>query len=462
MVGLCSYRRPFTPDDYFGVPLVLLARVGNALELDALDLLLYMVTPGGDEAAFPDHRSIAWWVRTNTERLPNLMSHVTFDRILEEWQRTVDGVPLLQRTTACKECFRVILPVRGALHAGASDVRVFYKPRVYLDLRWPAWFGRSGWAQREVLLAFFAAMTEQTEGHAAQPVEPEATMRQVRAWSDNNRHITGRLPGAGSSGTRFSAALLHLARLRLITEVRRSTHGATYRLNLKALAQRPTYSTSAVAAICGLNPDRDANWITLIVAFLEANCHPQEESTAVWRELRPYSQLVAAEEDVSAVLRLLEKRRGRASTTVRRVLRDYHTMRGGIGSWLTSAAVTLYTTPYGVYVSDESALPQPAPDTMLDAVQLSIRLVPEGRTARYAVADSLTGATLSVWQDEKAPFVAGPLVLQEADVKEALVFNCSHLLKQLNWSRPIRLLLHHNATGESVRLDCRFRIRIGV
>lgn len=461
MTSSPNYLLPFAPTRFFVVPHSLLLRARTALELDALDLLLHRVAPGSEEAAFPEDRDVAWWVRSNDDGLPNLMSHVAFHAILKGWLASApEARPFLTRSSACKECFQVsgARPLEGAAR--------LYKPRSYMDRRWPVWFGRSGKTARAALLAFFALMVAESAGQSALPLEPVATVAQLRSRAEtllphfDDTHSEE----AGEANRPFSAmaaALKRLAALSLINEVRRSSHGPTYRLNLAGFDSQPVYDVQKLAHDCGLDLEQDRAWVDLVTAFLEANCLPQEDCRAIWRELRARAETVATPDDARSVLRLLQRRRGRGSVTVSCVVRDYRAQMSRNIRWQMGEAAILQVAPKSLSAPAIMRMPVlPTSSAHLDATQLLMTVTPEGRTTRRDITQTFSEATIEVSQGKNRFLLVEDMHLSDLDMRTFALYDCNRLHGRLDYALPFHLHLHHNPTRRRMQAGFRFRVRV--
>lgn len=427
------YLRPFVADRFYPVPHAWLQDVRHALELDARELVLWAHVPGTAEAAFPDDRPIAFWVRNEGE-LPNLMSHPTFGAHLQRMLGvTDDGAPggavLLQQVGARPGWFTL------ANWPQMCDSGVLYKPRAYIEKRWPVRLNPHDWAGRAALLAFCDMATAQTPSGNSEVAAVEATVNQVRA------RIKRLLPDF-AHGDRVANSLLQLEKLNLVKQVAKARNNRTYALHLGGFDQKPIAPDTEIATQCGLHPDDDAHWIDLIQELLDAQWKPPEACLELWAQLGGYRDAVTTVEDVEALTAFVQQKRKRGVTGLRRIVRDFLLARQDDARWLDGHVFEMATVQGARTEADNVTMPAlHGADVHLRATQLVLRFSHPPHITKQDVAARLSGAELTILQDMergyKAQFaVCTSLRLSKGDVGARKIIDCNHLHGLVDYSRP--------------------------
>lgn len=448
---------PFVHDRYYHVLIAWLDDVEQPLDLDVRELICCAQVEHSGIVALDGEYDPGLWVRSPDDGQPNLVSHVTFQHYFTQLLAPAGDVE--------ESTFSTQRPRRLAAHAGERDMYdvvdwatvgsqgAIYKPRTYLSKRWPLRLGRANGGGRAALLALFAAMTEDTPERAPQPVTEPITLRQIRG---RVQKLLPRLKHTRAIG----GSLRQLEGLGLITEVDRARNNTTYRLNLAAFDRPREIDPQAVAAACGLHPEEDTAWVQLVCAFLEGQARPMEQASEIWRQLRRYQSLVETSEDAAKVARLIKDRKGKQSTGLARVMRDYRDSKQQAEAWLQSHPFVLKLNSGGVSKSDETVMPAVGQeDVHLQATQLLLTVTCGRGVARHAAADLLQGAQLLIWQGSSMIPITADLRIDEEGVAHGRVLDCNHLHRQLDYAAPFAVMLIGPKTDADVQVVGRFRVR---
>lgn len=462
------YLRPFSADRFYPVPHAWLHDVRHALELDARELVLWAHVPGTAEAAFPDDRPIAFWVRNEGE-LPNLMSHPTFGAHLQRMLGAADGdaadgdapvsAALLKQESARPGWFTL------ANWTQMCDSGVLYKPRAYIEKRWPVRLNTHDWAGRAALLALCDMAAAQTVPGSSDVAAVEATVNQVRA------RIKRLLPDF-AHGDKVSNSLLQLAKLNLVKQVAQARNNRTYALQLSGFDQKPIAPDTEIAALCGLHPADDAHWIDLIQELLDAQWKPPEACVELWAQLGGYRDAVTTVEDVEALTAFVQQKRKRGVTGLRRIVRDFLRTRQDDARWLDGHVFEMGAVHGARTEADNVAMPAlHGADVHLRATQLVLRFRHPPHVTKQDVATRLSGAELTILQDAgmgyKAQFaVCTSLRLSKGDVGTRKVIDCNHLHGLVDYSRPFVVQMYR-AGGDSDKVKAQavtvvghFRVKV--
>lgn len=448
---------PFVHEHYYHVLVAWLDDVEQPLDLDVRELVCCAQVEHSGIVALDGEYDPGLWVRSPEDGLPNLVSHVTFQHYFAQLLRPAGSepgdtpLPLRRARLARRNGERDLYDVMDWESVGSQAV--VYKPRAYLSQRWPLRLGRANGAGRAALLALFAAITDATPERAPEPVIAPITLRQIRARA---QQLLPRLKHTRAVG----GSLRQLESLGLISEVDKARNNTTYRLNLAAFEGPPEIDPRAVAAACGLHPEEDAAWVQLVCAFLESQARPVAQASEVWRQLRHYQRVVETAEDAVQVVRLIEDRKGKQSTGMARVMRDYQEHKQQAQAWLESHPFVLRLNAGGVAKSDETQMPAVyGKDVHLQATQLLLEITCGRGVTRHEAAALLQGSQLLIWQGSSMIPITGDLRIDEDGVAHGRVLDCNHLHRQVDYAAPFAVMLIGPKTGADVQLIGRFRVR---
>lgn len=165
------YPPPYARDHFYLVPVTWLCSVGDAGDWDTRELLLAQVWDG--QIIFQTDEEQQWVTDSNDRR--RFFSRQTYSR----HKNTLLRLGLLQKFHPPARTAGVAAVVHRELYQGIKyEVSewppaspLFYRPRSYLQQRWPVWLGNSDTGSRAILLAFF----EEAASSAAQPTSGAIT-----------------------------------------------------------------------------------------------------------------------------------------------------------------------------------------------------------------------------------------------------------------------------------------------
>ena len=249
-------------------------------------------------------------------------------------------------------------------------------------------------------------------------------------------------------GAKVANSLLQLEKVKLVTLVRETANNRTYALQLEGFDQLPVAADRKIAALCGLQLVGDAHWIDLIQEFLDAQWKPPEACVEIWRQISVYRDQVTTAEDVEAVIALLQDRRDRRATGVRRIMRDYLRMRPDRAQWAEGHPFTLHVVSGANTQADEVRMPALyGAGVHLRATQLALHFVHPAHLTRQEAAALLSGATLTVLQEqgrgERAQFDLGKaLRVTKTDIGTGKIIDCNSLHGLVDYARPFTVQLY--------------------
>ncbi len=440
------YRKPFTPTAFYLVPALWLEDVRQPRELDARELLLFHHDPHGNIIAFPEDRPSAYWVRENDAGLPSLMSHPTY-RAYRNALLNPDRQhgALLSACEEHRECYYL----KHWPHF--QDRPIYFRPKAYLEKRWPIWLG-SQWPARVALVGLMVLAAEKPASDA-QSTDIHATISEIRDAA------TAALPGVDVR-RHVRNGLRDLQRLGLATEVAAERRGATYHFSSQAFERSPQVSSQSIAQICSLDPVSDEHWVELIAAFLRCNGLLLDDAPRVWRQILAYERHVSTEDDARALLAELEQRAGHTSTAVRMMLNEY---AGRVVAkqprWLLGNEVEIRLGAK-TQLSTEMTMPELYGENLhLRATQLLIRYERTGRLSANDAAAAGNGLVIDIRQPPNTVSLTNSLHANNISINMGTRLNCNHLHRALiDYAQPFQLLVQARQPEPRLTLRCQFRV----
>lgn len=447
---------PFTPALFYAVPRQWLADVRETGDLDTRQLLLAMNNGLDALVVFPPDRNEAYWTRTHSKGLPNVVSHPTYQRYVRAL--LTDG--RLQVADEQATTNQVYILTGWPRFDGTGR---FFVPRAYIERRWPVWLGQSQWAPRATLLAFLAKMTAEKTGTliaVGQSLEVTAFVKELRQHAQNLFPVAGVADKVGSGMTL-------LADLGLVSEIAHSRFNRCYRLRSDAFDRPPTWPLAEIAARCGLDLAQDEPWVILIQAFLRYNFWPITRSAEIWAAIRRYAPDAVTHDHALAIGRLLAQQAarpgvGRTATHPRTVLKDYVALLRR--PWCYGPEFDL---PLTVGASSEPGMWLPvASPANIDATQLVVRPTLPGRAHHENVLALLQGARWFLRQ-QTAPYVERvielPLSLRPDHhaLTDGVFLSGNHMHTTLDYALPFRVTVEPTRAKPRLTLHCQFRVLLG-
>ena len=440
------YRKPFIPTAFYLVPALWLEDICQPRELDARELLLFHHDPHDNVIVFPEDCPSAYWVRENDAGLPSLMSHPTYrayrDALLKPDRQ---NGPLLKAYEEHRECYYLVHWPRF------QDRPIYFRPKAYLENRWPVWLG-SQWPARAALVGLMVLAAVKTAADAHR-TDIHATVGEIRTAA------TAALPGVDIS-RHVRGGLRDLQRLGLVTEAGVERRGATYRYSAEAFERSPEVSSRSIAEICALDPIGDEPWIELIAAFLRRNGLLLDDAPRIWRQILAYERHVCTEDDARALLAEVEQRAGHTSTAVKVVLNEYARRAVAKQSrWLRGNEVEIRLGAK-TQLSPEMTMPELYGENHhLRATQLLIHYERRSRLSANDAATAVDGLVIDIHQPPSTVSVIDVLRANNTSINRGTRLNCNHLHRALiDYAQPFQLLVQARQPEPRLTLRCQFRV----
>jgi len=457
-------RSSFAEDDFYRFPFNWLVDVTDAGDLDARDLLLAHMYEG--QVIFAEEQGEQIWFR-NDERTHRrgLFTRQTFSkhknallhrRFLRKYQR-----PLRPPKTNAVAHRDLHQSIKYELAEWPLPTAWLYRPRGYLQNRWPVWLGHSDLGSRAVLVALLAALS------------PGSNPTQVtRRWQEILTFIASHFTHSASTGAKpLSLAKLRkgvqeLQALGVVTE--ETSAPLRYTLHLVRFADAPIWSRPMLAEACQLDGGREEQWLTLLGDLMTHCCEPVTRLQTVWHTLRHYrtSPYLIDQTDLDDLRTYMQQQREQGILLHHdQVLAGFVQMCALQQPRLCSSLFELPVATTALARQTVAATPIQMPTSNAHAVaatQLWIQCVRTGGLTAAEAQQVLGHTRLIIWQENtgQAP-VAVPLICRaptplHIDYGYSVPANDLH--KQINYDQPVEVWLRCDQPDARLRLHCRFRL----
>ncbi|CAN5859663.1 hypothetical protein BH10CHL1_BH10CHL1_44870 [soil metagenome] len=454
----------FAEDDFYRFPYNWLVDVKDAGDLDARDLLLAHTYEG--KVIFADEQGEQYWCMSDERTCRRgIFTRQTFSKhknallrqcLLRKYQRPSRS-PELSAVTH-RELHQSI---KYELVESPSPTAWFYRPRGYLQNRWPVWLGHSDLGSRAVLAALLAAF------------KPGCNQTQVTLrWSEIQAFVTSHFTHSSpkhmkllTSG-KLRKGIQELQLLGVVEEMMGAP--LRYTLYLTRFASAPAWSLPLVAEVCQLDLARETQWLALLSALMTYCCEPVTRLQTVWHTLRHYraSPYLMDETDLGNLRHYLQLQRRQGP-----LLRHEQVL----GGFIQTAALQqprlcsdLFELPVAAIALARTTVagrPIQLPASGghdVAATQLWIQCIRSGNLT-VAEAQQIVGHTrLIVWQEGagQAP-VAVPLICatpKPSSIDYGHLIQANQLHRHIDVARPLEVWLKCDQPDTRLKLHCRFRL----
>ena len=448
------YPPPFRSEHFFFVPLQWTRRIQGMADLDAMHLLLSMHVEGA-MIVFPPEQPEAYWTRYNDEKLPNLVSHVTYRNYLDGlrssgWLRNCRPEDVDSSLPSdLSECYQL------TAWPNFDGLGIFYLPRKYIHNRWSLLLKTNEWGVKGALMGLLLLLCEQ---QALPPnAVPFVSASQVQVAKSADRIL-----GDSTASEKVGEGLRQLVALGIIAEdvTRSGRNNHWYVLSTDCFELAPSWPLEEVIQRCGLDPESEQDWAILVQTFLQVNYKPLDESLAVWQLIRSTFPYLDVELNPMDLVAELHARAGRQSTEVKRTLKDAREryQRQLRQHWLQSA----WTEVKLQHPTSVAAVsPLDTPTAARNNVQLTLLEIRFERN-RISVDDTiqlLSQLRLEVRQGNNIVEVADGIGVDAHAVKSHKVLRANQLHGKVEYHKPFSVHVVCNGVAPDPRLTLKIRLR---
>lgn len=451
------YVPPFDIHHFYLIPVQWLQAVDSIGALDSVHLLAATHTDRSDLLAFSPDEPESYWLRSNPDGLPNLVSHPTYYAWLDQmaqrgWLTNCDSDPAEEFSHS--GCYRM------------SDWPKFdgqgfhYTPRSYIRNRWSRLFVQNGVGMRLAVAGCCALLAHAKAESSLHPVETVASHRQL---AQTVSKLLPALFDAEKVGRAFPQ-LVALGLLSPVTTGKGVRNNRWYSFRADAFAHPPQWPLKEIAERCLLDPIQDDHWVRLIQAFLRFNYLPMEAAASVWSTIRSFDRWLVTPGDVELLLTHLIAKAGRSSTAVKTVLSDFAESQTSNKEryWVDSESVSVSLAGT---IARSSSLVIPPPTSDADVtVALSVYVTFE-RGPRLSLHDAqqeLENRSLWISQGDRAWRVCTRIRADRYALTHHLLLVLNKEVLPVRRDEPLRLFVEQNQEEESgstptITLNCRLR-----
>lgn len=462
-------RSSFAEDDFYRFPFNWLVDITDAGDLDARDLLLAHMDEG--KVIFAADQGEQVWFR-NDERTHRrgLFTRQTFSkhknallnrRFLRKYQRPLR--PPKTNVVAHRDLHQSI---KYELAEWPLATAWFYRPRGYLQNRWPVWLGHSDLGSRAVLAALLSALMPGSS-------QTQVTLR----WQAILAFVASHFTHSSSTGAKpVTMKSLPLAKLRKgiqalqilgLVEEEVGTP-LRYTLHLARFAGPPAWSLPRLTEVCQVDMEREGDWLALLADLMTHCCEPVTRLQTVWHTLRHYraSPYLIDPTDLNELRAYMQQQREQG------ILLHHDQVLAGFVQMCALQQPRLCSSLFELPVATTALARQTAAATPIQilapsahavaATQLWIQCV---RTGGLTVAEAqrvLDHTRLIVWQENTGQVpVAVPLICRAPtplSIDYGYSVPANDLHKQLNYDQPVEVWLKCDQPDARLRLQCRFRL----
>ncbi|MCB9139691.1 MAG: hypothetical protein H6642_15220 [Caldilineaceae bacterium] len=459
------YQAEYQQDAYYLVPLAWPARDLRALRQDVCDLLLYH-TYDGDVIYDDDELPESWaYERDAAGQWPKLMHRTSY---VEEKNGLIDdgllaeGDPhdLTQFAGTAKARHELSIGLKYAWTDWPPPQPWIYRPRAYLELRWPLWLGRRDPSSRVALLALLA-LTQAT----SKVMRGSATG--VIFLADIQDLVIAELNGADPDkkiAVNLRKGLKELYCLGLIDE---GDAYESWRFDPVRLESLPTWPLEPLAAALALQKSYHAPLLTLMRELLVVCREPVNALSGLKKMVhQEYRSLIFSNVE-AAMLRehLRQQHNTERIPTRREVMDDFRRKTARQGESIDGPAFHCKANLMMMIDADEKGeeLVMPVKSAyQLNATQIRVECDFPADIPVKEVRAILETADLYCWQsddEQSGRTIRIPIPpLNDKSIRYGFVLSANHLHKALDYSRPFRFLLHCSQPNAKVTLRCTLRV----
>lgn len=450
------YTPPFDIRHFYLLPVQWVQAASSVGAFDSLHLLASTHQERSDLLIYSPDQPESYWLRSNPDGLPNLVSHPTYYAWLDQMWR--QGWLVNCETTSQNEfthsgCYRMT----GWPEFDGQGFH--YAPRSFVLHRWPRLFVQNSAGIRAALTGCFALLTQAETETSSRRLETTASQRQLTQAA---AQLLPRMYDADKTGQGFA----QLAGLGLLEPVHQSSsrNNRWYRFRSDTFDEAPHWPVQEIAKRCLLDPERDAHWVRLIQALLRYNYLLMDQAAALWQTIRAYDRWLVTAEDVAEVLAHLQAKAGHSATSAKRVLSDFEQSQSRAKSryWVDSASIRLSLTN-SINRSGPTVLPAPIRERDERVVDtLHVRFERGPRLSFHDAQAALANWSLWVSQNDRAWRVCPKIRADRYALSHHLLLPLDQQTFSLDREKPLRLFVEYDRdddtqAGVPITLECRVR-----
>jgi hypothetical protein len=463
---LRPYLTPFVADHFYLIPLPWLRAVAGAADLDARELLLAQVVDG--QVIFTEEEGEQHWHGVDGAVRP-FFTRRTYER--HRQRLLADG--LLRRAPAAPRPANVTRAAWQDLRRGIKYLveewpaaAWLYRPRTYLENRWPVWLGNSDVTSRLILLALLAEAERLARTPDARlPEQTSLNWRQLYTVVEEWFGAAAITPPANGLAAALRKGIYELLALGALRE--EAGADQRYVLHLNVFDRNPQWSLAGMAQRCQADPVQDGALLELVRELMTHCCEPVTRLKRVWNAVQAQRQSATLldESDLLDLQKFIRTQRKGGPPRHNHLLQAFLRQRQATGRRLVSAIFRLSAHEVALAAATVHGAPlyMPAVDTHgLAATQLWVHCERrDGLTVEQAQV-ILAASHWLVWQEG----TGGPPVLivlagpppRPLSIDFGYVLRANDLHGRLDYARPFEVLLRCRQPDPRLILHCRFRL----
>ncbi len=487
-----NYPPPFDWDLFYYLPIQWLDGIDKVTELDARDLICFHLydrverdgTASAYDAAFngyalfPDERKESSWYQENrTLILRKLFERATYNKRVKELQSQRKIVRLKNAEQPNKSREQGVR-VRYRFCHWPNLGPLLYRPRGYLEHRWPTWLGEKQWGSRLVLLALFYRLTEDGPNREQYRV-PLQIMVDTEMIANCAHHL---LQGVYRR-SEIDKGIEHLLYLGAIQE------GATpfsYLISTDVFDDIPQWSVEHIARYCADKAPHDRRWAKPLATIMRQYREPVTRLGNVRNYLQhTLSNYLKTAEDFLDLYKYLEQQRPlpfcasvvekgtdeekqeklAAIPKATKVLGGFISATNRKWRRVFSQTFRLPVLPLSEAQSDKPLTMPIATHRGIVATQLRLRCLREEGVTIDEAQEILQRVRLLIWQDgwgDRAPVGLHLPIVQpdKLGVDFGFVSDANLLHGRISYEHPFRLLLLSDQREKRLTIEGDFVILV--